>query len=90
MVGTVGLDLAAAEGWIEGLVVPLSRGDGRIGLVSLAGRKKEPIDAAKAFPCVINVCLYSLKATGSGAFVIDGSTVTNAASGTIAAAGPAQ
>jgi hypothetical protein len=49
MVGTVGLDLAAAEGWIEGLVVPLSRGDGRIGLVSLAGRKKKQPTPPKRF-----------------------------------------
>jgi len=44
--------------------------------------KKITLDAKTA---LVNAGL--LEATGSGAFVIDGSTVTNAASGTIAAAG---
>jgi DNA-binding CsgD family transcriptional regulator len=35
--GTAALDMAAAEGWTEGFVVPLPRANGRCGLVSLAG-----------------------------------------------------
>jgi DNA-binding CsgD family transcriptional regulator len=57
-VGTTALDLAAEEGWVEGLVVPLSRGGGRIGIVSMAGHQKTPSLAAKAFLCLISVCLY--------------------------------
>ncbi len=58
-IGTTALDLAAAEGWIEGLVVPLSRGSGRIGIVSMAGHQVMPDPATKAFLCLISVCLYS-------------------------------
>jgi len=57
-IGTASLDRSAAEGWVEGLVVPLARGDGRIGIVSMAGHQREPSQAVRAFLCLISVCLY--------------------------------
>jgi DNA-binding CsgD family transcriptional regulator len=57
--GTAALDLSAAEGYVEGFVVPLARGNGRIGLVSMAGREKMPGAAARSFLWLISIALDS-------------------------------
>jgi len=58
-VGRKALDLAAAEGWVEGLVVPLPRGGQRFGLVSLVGHRAGIGAADRAFLCLISICLHS-------------------------------
>lgn len=53
------LDLCATHGWTEGLVVPLSRGDRRIGLVSLVGHRTGIEPETRAFLCLISICFHS-------------------------------
>ncbi len=53
------LERAAAAGWVEGLVVPLSRGSSRIGLVSLVGHQTDLRQDHRAFLCLISICLHS-------------------------------
>jgi len=65
--GAAALELAAADGWVEGFVVPLARGDGRIGIVSLAGHAREPNRAAKGFLCLISDRTSSSAVSGQGA-----------------------
>jgi LuxR family transcriptional regulator, quorum-sensing system regulator BjaR1 len=58
-VGREVLELAAAAGWTEGLVVPLSRGTNRIGLMSLVGHESDIAPDAVAFLCLISICVHS-------------------------------
>jgi DNA-binding CsgD family transcriptional regulator len=58
-IGAAALDGLAAEGWVDGLVVPLPRGDGRTGLVAMAGHENECSLLVKSFLCLISVCLHS-------------------------------
>ena len=58
-VGRSALELAAAEGWTEGLVVPMRQSGNRVGLVSMAGRKAGLSLEARAYLCLIAVCLHS-------------------------------
>lgn len=53
------LERAAPYGWVEGLVVPVSQAGRKVGLVSLAGRKRGVSAQSTAFLCLISVCLYS-------------------------------
>ncbi len=53
------LERAAAAGWTEGLVVPLSRGTNRIGLVSLVGHQSDIAPEAVAFLSLICICVHS-------------------------------
>jgi LuxR family quorum sensing-dependent transcriptional regulator len=57
--GREALERAAAAGWSEGLVVPLSRGARRIGLVSLVGHNTEISSEDRAFLCLISICLHT-------------------------------
>ena len=58
-VGRSALELAAAEGWTEGLVVPMRQSGNRVGLVSMAGRQAGLSDKAHAYLCLISICLHS-------------------------------
>lgn len=58
-VGRAALDLAAAEGWRDGLVVPLPQGGARIGLVSLVGRGAGLDQASRAYLVLISICLHT-------------------------------
>jgi LuxR family transcriptional regulator, quorum-sensing system regulator BjaR1 len=58
-IGREALERAAAAGWTEGLVVPLSRGTNRIGLVSLVGHQPDMQPEDRAFLCLICICLHS-------------------------------
>jgi len=57
-VGREVLERAAAAGWTEGLVIPLSRGTNRIGLVSLVGHQADIAPEDQAFLCLIGMCLH--------------------------------
>ena len=57
--GREALDLCAAAGWIEGLVVPLPSGGSRIGLVSLAGHRLIPDRGARTHLGLLSSCLYA-------------------------------
>jgi DNA-binding CsgD family transcriptional regulator len=57
--GTAALDLAAAEGWTEGFVVPLPRANNRCGLVSLAGHAVVDDPEARDFLSLACVLLYN-------------------------------
>jgi LuxR family quorum sensing-dependent transcriptional regulator len=53
------LDKATAfGGWVEGLVVPVSRSGRKVGLVSLVGRHRGIAPEAKAFLSLISVVLH--------------------------------
>jgi len=53
------LDKATAfGGWVEGLVVPVSRSGRKVGLVSLVGRYRGVAPEAKAFLSLISVVLH--------------------------------
>ena len=55
--GTDSLNRAAAEGWTEGLAVPMAGAGHRMGLVSLVGNR--PIDTtARHYLTLISVCLH--------------------------------
>jgi len=56
-VGHKALDLCAAEGWVEGLVVPFGQVGSRVGLVSMAGHSRDLTAAARAYLCLISICL---------------------------------
>jgi DNA-binding CsgD family transcriptional regulator len=55
--GTRALDLAAKEGWTEGLVVPIPQSGNRMGLVSLAGKNPGLSKADIDYVCLIAVLL---------------------------------
>jgi DNA-binding CsgD family transcriptional regulator len=55
--GHKALDLCAAEGWNEGLVVPFGQVGSRVGLVSLVGRDCVLTHEARAYLCMIAICL---------------------------------
>jgi DNA-binding CsgD family transcriptional regulator len=57
-VGATALDTAAAEGWVEGLVVPMTRRRSMIGLVSLVGHQRDPAPETCAWLALISVCFY--------------------------------
>jgi DNA-binding CsgD family transcriptional regulator len=57
--GSEALDLAAAAGWTEGLVVPLRSSGNRVGLVSLAGDRLIDDPETRAYLCLIAVCLHA-------------------------------
>lgn len=57
--GTQAFELAAAAGWVEGLIVPLPQASGRIGLVSLAGNRDCTDLAERRYLTLISVCLHS-------------------------------
>lgn len=57
--GRHAIDLAAAAGWLEGMVIPLPQGSNRIGLVSMVGRVPCTDPAARAYLTLISVCLHS-------------------------------
>lgn len=56
--GREALELAARHGWTEGLVCPLPLGRNRFGLVSLVGHGGPLEPAARAYLCLISVCLH--------------------------------
>ena len=56
--GAEGIERAAGYGWVEGLVVPVSRGENKVGLVSLVGHRRGVDPADVAFLCLISVCLH--------------------------------
>ena len=56
--GSKALQVLADFGLVEGLVVPFPHGNGRFGLVSMAGRKGPLSPQAKAFLGVISTILY--------------------------------
>jgi DNA-binding CsgD family transcriptional regulator len=56
--GTEALNRAAAHGWVDGLVVPLSHGLTKVGLVSMAGHRRDLGPDEKAYLCLISVCLH--------------------------------
>jgi DNA-binding CsgD family transcriptional regulator len=58
-IGREVLERAAAAGWTEGLVVPISRGTNRMGLVSLVGHQDIIGLEDRAFLCLISICLHS-------------------------------
>lgn len=58
-VGREVLERSAAAGWTEGLVVPLSRGTNRIGLMSLVGHESDPAPDVVAFLCLISMCVHN-------------------------------
>ncbi|WP_420382128.1 autoinducer binding domain-containing protein [Novosphingobium sp.] len=58
-IGLKALDLCAAEGWNEGLVVPLGQVGNRVGLVSMAGRDCNLTVEARAYLCMIAICLQT-------------------------------
>lgn len=58
-VGREALDLAAKEGWTEGLAVPLPQGPNRMGLVSMAGHRLVTDPAITAYLTLISICLHS-------------------------------
>lgn len=66
LLGTHALDLAAAAGWVEGLIVPLPQASGRIGLVSLAGNRDCSDPATRSFLTLISVCLHGYVRTLMG------------------------
>lgn len=53
--GREALKLMASHGWVEGLVVPLPGGTGRVGLVSLVGREAKCAPDAKAYLSTISI-----------------------------------
>jgi LuxR family quorum sensing-dependent transcriptional regulator len=57
--GREALDLVAANGWTEGLVVSLPRAPGRFGLISLVGHCTPLEPATRAFLCLISICLHT-------------------------------
>jgi DNA-binding CsgD family transcriptional regulator len=57
--GREALDLIAAHGWSEGLVVAMPRGSSRFGLVSLAGKCADLDPKTRAFLCLISICLHT-------------------------------
>jgi len=58
-VGLKALDLCAAEGWNEGLVVPFGQVGKRVGLVSMAGHDCNLTAEARAYLCMIAICLQT-------------------------------
>jgi len=58
-VGLKALDLCAAEGWNEGLVVPFGQVGNRVGLVSMAGHDCNLTAEARAYLCMIAICLQT-------------------------------
>jgi LuxR family transcriptional regulator, quorum-sensing system regulator BjaR1 len=57
--GREALDLIAAHGWCEGLVVPLPRSPYRYGLVTLAGHCPDLDAETRAFLGLISICLHT-------------------------------
>lgn len=57
-VGRQALDLAAAEGWIEGFVVPFRTSGRRVGLVSMVGNQLIA-EEARAFISLISLTLHT-------------------------------
>ena len=56
--GTEAFDLAQAEGWVDGLVVPMSGQGQRVGLVSLVARRQiEP--TPRQFLTLVSISLHS-------------------------------
>ncbi|MDQ2763804.1 MAG: autoinducer binding domain-containing protein, partial [Pseudomonadota bacterium] len=58
-VGREALDLIAAHGWNEGLVVPLPQGGSRMGLVSMVGHRLVTDPAVIGYLTLISICLHS-------------------------------
>lgn len=58
-VGREALDLAAQEGWTEGLVVPFPSSGHRVGLVSMAGHRLIREIGDRAFLCTISACFHN-------------------------------
>jgi DNA-binding CsgD family transcriptional regulator len=56
-VGHKALDLCAAEGWNEGLIVPFGQVGSRVGLVSMVGSNCDLTPQARAYLCMIAICL---------------------------------
>jgi len=57
--GREALRLLASNGWVEGLVVPLPGGSGRVGLVSLVGREAKCDADAQAYLSLISIGLHA-------------------------------
>ena len=57
--GRKALNGAAAAGWIEGLIVPMRTSGSRVGLISMAGSQLLVDPDARAFLCLISVCLHA-------------------------------
>jgi len=57
--GRAALDLAAVNGWSDGLVVPVPRGHSRVGLVSLVGRDSSFDSATVALLSLMCLSLHS-------------------------------
>jgi DNA-binding CsgD family transcriptional regulator len=58
-IGREVLERSAAAGWTEGLVVPVSRGTNRIGLMSLVGHESDLAPDVVSFLCLISICVHS-------------------------------
>lgn len=54
-VGREALDLVAKHGWVQGLVVPIPGGSGRVGLVSLVGTRAECTPPVRAYLALISL-----------------------------------
>jgi len=57
--GARGQGLASSHGWVEGLAVPLGRGQNRIGVVAMAGRVGQLDRPAIDYLTLIGTCLHS-------------------------------
>jgi DNA-binding CsgD family transcriptional regulator len=56
--GSQAIERAAAEGWREGLIVPVPNKGSRVGLISLAGHKNITDPDVRAFLSIISFCLH--------------------------------
>ena len=57
--GRHAIDFARAEGWREGLVVPLQRTGNRVGLVSMVGHSVDISPSVVAYLSLISMCLHA-------------------------------
>ena len=57
--GREAVDLVAAAGWTEGLIVPLPNTGGRVGLVSMAGHRLVTDERLLSYLTLISICLHS-------------------------------
>ncbi len=57
--GIRALSRAVAAGWTEGLIVPVRRASGRIGLVSLAGNRAPIRPGEREYLTLIGICLHN-------------------------------
>jgi DNA-binding CsgD family transcriptional regulator len=56
--GREALDLVAAEGWTEGLAVPIPRSRNRVGMISMVGHVPITDPGVVAYLSLISICLH--------------------------------